>query len=76
MRVTTSNNIEVATIEHTYRMIVSRLIKFSDLCPFIFGYFIDFALFSSLIRVFGTYCKQKVLGSVLESFVKMSYLMT
>ena len=76
LRVTSSNNIKMAAIKDTNRVVVSRLGKLSNLGPFVFGNFIYFAFLCCLVWVFRANSEQEILGSILKSLVKMGKLVS
>ena len=51
-----------------------RRIELCNLGPFVFGNFIDFTLFGSLVRVLGAHGEQEVLSAILKSLMQMGKL--
>ena len=51
LRVSTSNNIQITTVKNADGVKVSGLCHLSNLCPSVFGDFVNFAFLSRLVRV-------------------------
>ena len=70
-----ANDIQVATVKNTDRMVMSWLSQVGNLEPLVLGNLIDFALLGHLVRVLGAHGIEEVLGLILESLVQVGQLM-
>ena len=74
LRVTPTNHVEEAPIEHANRVEVPAGIHLSDLGPLVLRNFVHFALLGGLVGVLRPRRKEEVLRSILESLMQVGKL--